>query len=79
MKLSPNANPPEPANLLIRLHNETGAAVDVTGTTAYLNSSWYCHGCGDRSDMPELDSLNFTRRNANEHATACRASHHRLR
>lgn len=78
MKLSPLSNPPEPANLLIRLHNQVGAAVDVTGTTAYLGSRWHCHGCGDRSDMPALDSLSFTRRKANAHATDCRASYHRL-
>lgn len=76
MKLSPHTAPAEPDNLLIRFHNQLGAAVDVVGTTAYMGSAWRCHGCGDRSDM--LDSLPFTRRNANNHATACRASLHRL-
>ncbi|MBF6045960.1 hypothetical protein GO001_12090 [Streptomyces sp. NRRL B-1677] len=31
MKLSPHTTPAEPADLLIRLHNLVGAAVDVTG------------------------------------------------
>ncbi|WP_411069390.1 hypothetical protein [Streptomyces sp. cmx-4-25] len=78
MKLSPHTNPPEPDNLLIRLHNQTGAAVDVTGSRAYRGSRWHCHGCGERSDMPVLDSLTFTRRKANDHAGACRASYYRL-
>ncbi|MFH8620563.1 hypothetical protein ACH4A8_01445 [Streptomyces vietnamensis] len=77
MKLSPNTNPPEPDNLLIRFHNQTGAAVDVTGTRGYHGSHWRCHGCGDHTEMP--DSLLFTRRAANEHAATCRASYHRLR
>ncbi|XUM04896.1 hypothetical protein ACQ86F_17885 [Streptomyces venezuelae ATCC 10712] len=76
MKLSPITNPPEPANLLIRLHNQTGAAVDVTGTEASYGSHWHCHGCGYHSDTP--DHLGFTRRKANAHATDCRASYHRL-
>ncbi|MET9723046.1 hypothetical protein [Streptomyces zaomyceticus] len=75
MKLSPNANPPEPADLLIRLHNQTGAGVDVTGNEHGHSSRWHCHGCGDHSGQ---HSLPFTRREANEHATTCRASHHRL-
>ncbi|MFE4663364.1 hypothetical protein ACFRFJ_42625 [Streptomyces hydrogenans] len=77
MKLSPNTNPPEPDSLLIWFHNQTGAAVDVTGTRASYGSTWRCHGCGDRPDMH--DHLGFTRRAANEHAATCRASYHRLR
>ncbi|MFJ5782121.1 hypothetical protein [Streptomyces hydrogenans] len=73
MKLSPHTNPPEPTNLLIRFHNQTGAAVDVTGTRA--SSRWHCHGCADHSGE---HGLAFARDEANEHAAACRASHHRL-
>ncbi len=75
MKLSPNTNPPEPDNLLIRFHNQTGAAVDVTGTRGYQGSIWRCHGCGDRADLS--DSLTFTRREANGHATTCHGSFYR--
>ncbi|MEU6893945.1 hypothetical protein ABZ934_19495 [Streptomyces sp. NPDC046557] len=76
MKLSPNTTPAEPDNLLIRMHNQVAAAVDVIGTLAYHGSGWRCHGCGDRSEM--LDNLLFTRRTANEHADTCRAAYHRL-
>ncbi|MFJ7259895.1 hypothetical protein ACIQV2_06970 [Streptomyces globosus] len=78
MKLSPHTNPPEPTNLLIRFHNQTGAAVDVTGTLSYRGSRWHCHGCGDHSEMPVLDSLTFTRRKANAHATTCHGSFYRF-
>ncbi|MFE1547378.1 hypothetical protein [Streptomyces sp. NPDC058718] len=74
MKLSPNTAPPEPANLLIRLHNQVGAAVDVTGNE-HGTSHWCCHGCGDHSGQ---HGLSFTRDEANAHAAACRASYHRL-
>ncbi|MFF3557091.1 hypothetical protein ACFYXL_27190 [Streptomyces tsukubensis] len=73
MKLSPHTNPVEPGNLLIRFHNQVGAAVDVTGDAS---SSWYCHGCGDESG---LHGTSFSRREANHHAAACRAAYHRLR
>ncbi|MFG3187559.1 hypothetical protein [Streptomyces omiyaensis] len=77
MKLSPHTNPPEPDNLLIRFHNQTGAAVDVTGNKQRGHSSrWHCHGCGDHSGE---HGLPFARDEANDHATACRASYHRLR
>ncbi|MFE0651756.1 hypothetical protein ACFVZH_24520 [Streptomyces sp. NPDC059534] len=75
MKLSPNSNPPEPTNLLIRLHNQTGAAVDVTGNERGHSSRWQCHGCGDLSGE---HGLAFARDEANAHAAACRASYHRL-
>ncbi|MEV8589168.1 hypothetical protein AB0424_19775 [Streptomyces sp. NPDC051180] len=75
MKLSPNSNPPEPTDLLIRLHNQTGAAVDVTGSERGHSACWSCHGCGDLSSE---HGLAFARDEANAHATACRASHHRL-
>ncbi|MFG3038565.1 hypothetical protein ACGFYZ_16880 [Streptomyces sp. NPDC048330] len=75
MKLSPNANPPEPTDLLIRLHNQTGAVVDVTGSEHGHSARWSCHGCGDLSGE---HSLAFARDEANAHATLCRASHHRL-
>ncbi|MFE1268504.1 hypothetical protein [Streptomyces sp. NPDC058758] len=76
MKLSPNTNPPEPYSLLIRFHNQTGAAVDVTGNKQRGHSSrWHCHGCGDHSGE---HGLPFARDEANDHATACRASYHRL-
>ncbi|MEU6294051.1 hypothetical protein [Streptomyces erythrochromogenes] len=74
MKLSPNTVPIEPDNLLIRMHNQVGAAVDVTGTED--RARWACHGCGEtRSDYP----LYLTREDANGHATTCRAAYHRLR
>ncbi|MGW3376087.1 hypothetical protein [Streptomyces hydrogenans] len=75
MKLSPNNNPPEPADLRIRFHNQTGAAVDVTGNKHGHSSRWHCHGCGDHSGE---HGLPFARDEANDHATACRASYHRL-
>ncbi|MEU9699424.1 hypothetical protein [Streptomyces sp. NPDC047981] len=75
MKLSPNTAPVEPVNLLIRFHNQVGAAVDVTGTTAYMGSRWRCHGCGDDDGLHGIIS---TRRNANDHAGFCRAAYHRL-
>ncbi|MFP1629938.1 hypothetical protein ACLB9X_33460 [Streptomyces sp. 5K101] len=78
MKLSRNTAPVEPGNLLIRLHNQVGAAVDITGRPYDQASRWDCHGCGDHSDRPELDILAFTRRDANAHAAACRAAYHRL-
>ncbi|MFI1973704.1 hypothetical protein [Streptomyces wedmorensis] len=76
MKLSPNTNPPEPDDLLIRLHNQTGAAVDVTGTDGSFSCPWRCHGCGEISASG--DYLEYTRQRANDHATLCRASYHRL-
>ncbi|MGW9439233.1 hypothetical protein [Streptomyces sp. NPDC055607] len=76
MKLSPHANPPEPDNLLIRFHNQTGAAVDVAGNRYGHSLRWRCHGCGDHSGE---HGLAFARDEANEHANACRASYHRLR
>ncbi|MFJ3784465.1 hypothetical protein [Streptomyces sp. NPDC090093] len=76
MKLSPHTNPTEPPNLLIRFHNQTGAAVDITGTERGHSSRWHCHGCGECSGK---HGLSFAREEANHHATTCRASHHRLR
>ncbi|MFF7727676.1 hypothetical protein [Streptomyces sp. NPDC008001] len=79
MKLSPHTMPVEPADLLIRLHNLVGAAVDVTGGRGYGEPTrWICHGCGVVSDMPKEDLLLFTRRKANGHASECRAAYHRL-
>ncbi|MFJ3500080.1 hypothetical protein [Streptomyces sp. NPDC090135] len=75
MKLSPHTNPPEPDDLLIRFHNQTGAAIDITGREHGHSSRWHCHGCGDRSGE---HALSFARSDANEHATTCQASHHRL-
>ncbi|MEU2231858.1 hypothetical protein [Streptomyces vietnamensis] len=77
MKLSPNTTPPEPDNLLIWFHNQTGAAVDVTGKNGSYCCLWYCHGCGERPGGG--DYVKYTRQSANEHAAACRASYHRLR
>ncbi|MFJ4781686.1 hypothetical protein [Streptomyces sp. NPDC088762] len=74
MKLSPYTSPVEPDSLLIRFHNQTGAAVDLAGTRT--SSSWYCHGCGYRSTMTE--GVLLTRRAANDHANHCRASHQYL-
>ncbi|MER5727565.1 hypothetical protein ABT084_04275 [Streptomyces sp. NPDC002138] len=74
MKLSPYASPAEPQGLLIRFHNQMGAAVDITGTRS--RSSWYCHGCAYRSTM--IEGVTITRQAANDHATHCRASHQYL-
>ncbi|MFE5674039.1 hypothetical protein ACFQ7B_01185 [Streptomyces erythrochromogenes] len=74
MKLSPNTTPVGPDNLLIRFHNQVGAAVDVKGTVN--RARWSCHGCGET----HVDyHLTITRDDANGHATTCRASYHRLR
>ncbi|MFE9483423.1 hypothetical protein ACFYNM_33075 [Streptomyces spororaveus] len=74
MKLSPNTAPGEPGDLLIRMHNMVGAAVDVTGNLT--QARWSCHGCGD-TDYGV--SLHLTRDSANWHATSCRAAYHCLR
>ncbi|GAA3372966.1 hypothetical protein GCM10020367_31040 [Streptomyces sannanensis] len=79
MKLSPNTTPVEPDNLLIRMHNQVGAAVDVTGSDFGSASRWDCHGCGAHSERPVRDILCFIRRGANEHAGTCRGSYHRLK
>ncbi|MFF8263267.1 hypothetical protein [Streptomyces virginiae] len=74
MKLSPRTAPAEPDGLLIRMHNQVGAAVDVTG--AVNRARWSCHGCGES----HVDyHLSITRDDANGHAAACRAAYHRLR
>lgn len=77
MKLSPNTAPVEPDNLLIRLHNQVGAAVDVIGSSSGESSRWVCHGCAQRSEL--ADYLWSTRRKANDHAGWCRAAYHRIR
>ncbi|MFD5620688.1 hypothetical protein [Streptomyces yangpuensis] len=74
MKLSPQTAPVEPDNLLIRFHNQVGAALDITGTRT--SSRWYCHGCGYRSTL--LEGVLITRQAANSHAATCRAAYHRL-
>ncbi|MET9598103.1 hypothetical protein [Streptomyces sp. NPDC006459] len=76
MKLSPNTAPVEPGDLLIRMHNQVGAAVDVTGTRD--SSSWSCHGCGDGYSSIDYH-VDTTRTRANHHAAGCRAAYHRLR
>ncbi|MGW2588102.1 hypothetical protein ACWCYZ_43815 [Streptomyces virginiae] len=73
MKLSPNTAPVEPAALLIRMHNQVGAAVDVTGSLS--RARWFCHGCGD---IGYEYAVHLTRGYANGHATACRAAYHRF-
>ncbi|MFG2293388.1 hypothetical protein [Streptomyces sp. NPDC048603] len=73
MKLSPNTAPVEPGNLLIRFHNDLGAAVDIVGNRDM--SQWTCHGCGD---VGLRENLFFARRNANAHAAECRAAYHHL-
>jgi hypothetical protein len=78
VKLSPNSNPAEPGDLLIRLHNQVGAAVDVTGKPYGEKTRWRCHGCGYDS-APITHQLGITRPRANEHANTCRAAYHRLR
>ncbi|EFL26688.1 hypothetical protein SSOG_06402 [Streptomyces himastatinicus ATCC 53653] len=78
MKLSPHTAPAESTDLLIRMHNQVGAAVDVTGTTYGKSCRWYCHGCGDHTGRPQADILPFTRDKANAHASMCRAAYHRL-
>ncbi|MGK5543785.1 hypothetical protein ACSNOH_03455 [Streptomyces sp. URMC 127] len=79
MKLSPHTTPVEPVDLLIRLHNLVGAAVDVTGSQYDKSTCWVCHGCGSASKAPERDYLTFTRNKANGHANECRAAYHNLR
>ncbi|MFD7237625.1 hypothetical protein ACFWAT_20245 [Streptomyces syringium] len=74
MKLSPNTAPVEPTALLIRMHNQVGAAIDVAGTKD--SCRWRCHGCGYRTDM--CHRVTDGRRSANDHAGACRAAYHRL-
>ncbi|MER5414348.1 hypothetical protein [Streptomyces virginiae] len=74
MKLSPNTAPVEPTALLIRFHNQVGAALDITGSRT--SSRWYCHGCGYRSTL--LEDVPINRQAANSHASTCRASYHRL-
>ncbi|MFD7911417.1 hypothetical protein ACFV30_11880 [Streptomyces sp. NPDC059752] len=78
MKLSPSTAPTEPDNLLIRLHNQVGAALDITGNGYDKASRWDCHGCADHSDAPRVDYLSRIRRDANDHAATCRAAYHRL-
>ncbi|WP_030717370.1 hypothetical protein [Streptomyces sp. NRRL F-2580] len=73
MKLSPNSAPAEPDDLLIRMHNQIGAAIDVKGTVN--RARWSCHGCGET----HVDyHLSITRDDANGHAATCRAAYHRL-
>ena len=67
----------EPADLLIRFHNQAGAAVDVTGSIHSKSSHWTCHGCGQRSGRPHADYLWSTREKANAHAGTCRGAYHR--
>ncbi len=69
--------PDEPADLLIRMHNLIGAAVDVTGHAYGERSRWACHGCGTHSHFP--DHVDVTRIRANAHADKCRAAYHHLR
>ncbi|MEU5191136.1 hypothetical protein AB0G83_28930 [Streptomyces klenkii] len=76
MKLSPRTTPMEPLDLLIRLHNLVGAAVDVTGSPCNESSRWACHGCGASSILKNY--LVFTRSRANSHANECRAAYHHL-
>ncbi|MET9320844.1 hypothetical protein ABZX75_11760 [Streptomyces sp. NPDC003038] len=71
MKLPPETTPVEPTGLLIRFHNQLGAAVDITGT--HSRARWSCHGCGDTHSEY---SLRLTRASANEHANTCRAAYH---
>ncbi|WP_406530770.1 hypothetical protein [Streptomyces sp. I8-5] len=78
MKLSPHSSPAEPVDLLIRMHNLVGAAVDVTGHNYGNASRWYCHGCGESSEFPGADIVCLTRRKANDHAGRCRAAYHHL-
>ncbi|UQX01001.1 hypothetical protein [Streptomyces sp. RerS4] len=75
MKLSPITAPAEPDDLLIRMHNQVGAAVDVTGTPG--SSYWACHGCGH--GYSSIDHhVDTSRARANDHAAGCRAAYHRL-
>ncbi|MEV5379772.1 hypothetical protein AB0L26_27970 [Streptomyces nondiastaticus] len=78
MSFFSQAAPNEPGDLLIRLHNLVGAAVDVTGRQHSTSSRWVCHGCGSASKGAERDYLTFTRNEANGHANECRAAYHHL-
>ncbi|TBO58886.1 hypothetical protein EYS09_14995 [Streptomyces kasugaensis] len=66
--------PARPRDLQIRFITVGGSYVDVTGPSRHSDRScWHWHGCGDSSDSPEQDWLFRTRRDANDHAAACRA------
>ncbi|MFF7298475.1 hypothetical protein [Streptomyces sp. NPDC008265] len=75
MKLSPHTAPAEPDGLLIRFHNQVGAAVDVTGIAD--SSYWTCHGCGYSYGSFGYH-LDTSRPRANDHAAECRAAYHRI-
>ncbi|WP_058046263.1 hypothetical protein [Streptomyces roseifaciens] len=77
MKLSPYTAPAESGDLLIRMRNLVGSAVDVTGKTYGENSRWICRGYG-APDSPADNYLVFTRHRANAHAAECRAAYHHL-
>lgn len=73
MTLSGCAVPDQPTDLLIRMFNLVGAAVDITGRKD--RSTWTCHGCGDSHGSHfYLDEI---RNRANAHAGECRAAYHR--
>ncbi|WP_326681041.1 hypothetical protein [Streptomyces sp. NBC_01237] len=66
--------PARPQGLLIRFLTIGGSYVDVTGLGEHSSDNrWACRGCGDSSSRPEQDYLFRIRRNANGHASTCRA------
>ncbi|MFE4310612.1 hypothetical protein ACFRR6_31700 [Streptomyces sp. NPDC056891] len=79
MKPTAQASPAGPTSLLIRFHNQVGAAVDVTGKVHELTSRWVCHGCADGSLSSVGAAVHHVRDIANEHANRCRGSYHHLR
>ncbi|MEU6071417.1 hypothetical protein ABZ864_45015 [Streptomyces sp. NPDC047082] len=68
------SEPDRPKDLQSRFITLGGSYVDVTGPKfASGKHRWKCHGCKDASDSPEQDYLFRIRRDANDHAAACRA------
>ncbi|MEU1814965.1 hypothetical protein ABZ543_07185 [Streptomyces roseifaciens] len=76
MKVFCQSAPLEPGDLLIRMHNLVGAAVDISGPSPDSGARWTCHGCGESSR--EAVTFWYTRGEASAHAAQCRAVYHRL-
>ncbi|MCK1813281.1 hypothetical protein MTQ13_03165 [Streptomyces sp. XM4011] len=74
VEVVPEAEPAAwPEGVVIRFVTVGGAHVDVTGPEYSDQTSWYCHGCKDKSQYPYAGYLSSTRSKANDHASACRA------
>ncbi|WP_333745613.1 hypothetical protein [Streptomyces sp. IBSBF 2950] len=69
----PPAEPPRPADLLLRFRNAVGAYVDVLGASDFSDKTyWHCRGCREDTLLSQ-GPLPETRTAANDHATRCRA------